>query len=107
MSNESKESPLHRFAHARFREVFGPPDNSLGRDDHWALKPDRPHSLSINVLINGTTETPAVWVFDPHITNDGVIRKALKNEEDVEAVIKQILDRLKQATAKGMAPRSE
>jgi hypothetical protein len=92
----SATSPLHQYAHRRFREVFGEPDHTLERDDHWALKPG-PNSITINVLVNGTAENPAVWVFDPHSKNDGVLRKLIHNEDDLNDLIKQIQERVKQA----------
>jgi hypothetical protein len=98
MSTET--SPLHKFVHKRFREIFGDPDNALGRDDHWALKPS-PYQASINVLVNGTSEAPAVWVFDPHVPNDGVLRKLIKSESEIEELVKHIQKRIEQAAAKG------
>jgi hypothetical protein len=92
----SETSALHKFVHARLREVFGPPDNTLGRDDHWSIKPSASQA-AINVLVNGTAEHPAVWVFDPHVPNDGVLRTAIQREEQIESVIEQILDRTKKA----------
>ena len=91
-----KSSELHQRILARFREVFGEPDNTLGRDDHWALKPD-PHKLAINVLANGTAELPAIWVFDPHDHNDGVLRIGVKSHQDIEDFITLIRDRLERA----------
>jgi len=35
-----ERSVLHKFVHGRLREIFGQPDNSLGRDDDWSLRPD-------------------------------------------------------------------
>ena len=90
---------LHKYVHQRFREIFGEADNSLGRDDHWALKPS-PYQSSINVLVNGTAEHPAVWVFDPHMPNDGVLRKVVTSESDVDELAKQIQERINQAAAK-------
>ena len=69
----SKGSELHQRILSRFREVFGEPDNTLGRDDHWALKPE-PYKLAINVLAHGTSELPAIWVFAPHDTKEDVLR---------------------------------
>ena len=57
-------SALHKFVHDRFCELFGDPDSSLGRDDHWSLRPEGPYQSSINVLVNGTAEQPAIWIFE-------------------------------------------
>ena len=93
------ESPLHQYVHKRFREIFGEPDTTLGRDDHWALKPDR-YRAAINVLVNGTGGKPAVWVFDPHSEQDGVLRTAIKSEKELDELIPIIQDRVRQAALK-------
>ena len=87
---------LHELAHARMREVFGPPDNSLGRDDHWSLKPS-PSGVSINVLVNGAAERPAIWVFDPCSKGNSVIRESIANEGHLSEIIKRIQHRLEAA----------
>jgi hypothetical protein len=92
---------LHKFVHKRFREVFGEPSSSLGRDDHWSLPISGLDLAAINVLVNGTSsESPAVWVFDPHIQHDGVMRVAIKDEATLEDTINQILERVKRANRK-------
>ena len=93
-------SALHKFVHDRFCELFGDPDSSLGRDDHWSLRPEGPYRSCINLLVNGTAEQPAIWIFDPHSRNDGVFRASVKNEDDLHKVIRQIEHRLERAAAK-------
>ena len=95
----TSESPLHQFVHRRFREVFGDPNNSLGRDDHWALKPDR-YRAAINVLVNGTGGNPVVWVFDPHCEEDGPLRTIIDDEQALGDLIKKIQDRVKAVALK-------
>jgi hypothetical protein len=87
---------IHQHVHARFHEVFGKPDSSLGRDDHWSLSPG-PDRASINILVNGSAQVPAVWVFDPHSRHDGVMRTAIETEQDVEEAIKAIQARVRSA----------
>jgi hypothetical protein len=89
-------STLHNYVHGRFVEVLGNPDDSLGRDDHWALQigPDKP---AINVLLNGSAEVPAVWVFDPHSKFDDVMRSAIQYKVHVEDVLVDIQQRLARA----------
>jgi hypothetical protein len=87
----------------RFREVFGEPDNTLGRDDHRALKCDRyavggRDILSINVLVGGMSDMPAVWVFDPNSRDDGMMRIAVKDQAHLEDIINQIQERVKKAS---------
>jgi hypothetical protein len=97
-------SALHNYIHTRFRELFGQPDNTLGRDDHWSIKPDGPYRASINVLVNGTDEMPAVWVFDPHSREDGVMRAVVKSEDDLIDIVKQIQDRVARGSSQGTPP---
>jgi hypothetical protein len=99
-------SALHQHVHQRFRELFGEPDNTLGRDDHWSLKPDGPKRASINVLVNGTVENPAIWVFDPHSKNDGVMRQLISHESELEEIIKLIHDRVRRAAARRLGESS-
>src|SRR5688572_13921265 len=96
----SVRSAMHKLIHDRLREHFGEPDNSLGRDDHWALKPHGPLNVSINVLVNGSAELPAVWIFDPHSRQEPVFRASIKDEEDLHKLIKQLEHRLERAAAK-------
>lgn len=72
--------------------------------DHWSLRPDGPYRASINVLVNGTAEVPAIWVFDPHVKNDGVLRSVIKNEDELMEIVKQIKDRLDRAARQGSPP---
>lgn len=86
MSEPTHRSPLHAYVHTRFRAAFGQPSNSLEKDDHWALQTfitDKP----INILVNGTPATPAVWVFDPHHAASQVYSAALADERQVDDVI--------------------
>ena len=89
-------SALKEKIHARLREIFGEPDDSLGRDDHWSLKPG-PDMPAINLLVNGTADTTAIWVFDPHAKDDGVLRTAVKDMNELESMIKKIRQRVDQA----------
>lgn len=78
-------------------EEFGKADSSLGRDDHWSLKVDGGDLPAINVLVNGTGEIPAVWVFDPHSLSDGVMRAAIDHSDRLEEAIRKIQERVKSA----------
>lgn len=110
MSDTSPRSPLHAYVHSRFREAFGLPNNTIQKDDHWALQTvivNRP----INVLVNGTPDTPACWVFDPHEVNNQVFSTSLATEDQVDSVIVLIqekVERAGQTTAKdGSAPNDD
>ena len=101
----SVQSELHQYVDQQFRQAFGNPENSLGRDDHWSLRPG-PSLVAINVLVNGTAEHPAVWVFDPHIPNDGVLRKMISSKDDVHEMVKQIQARMQAAAANPWRPNA-
>jgi len=86
--------------HARFREAFGPPNGKIKRDDHWSL--ERGLALpNLTVLIDGTGRQPDVWVFDPHSSNDGVMRTTIASTEDIAQVIATIQTRMNAAGQKG------
>jgi hypothetical protein len=96
MSEAVHPSPLHAYVRTRFREAFGQPSNTLQQDDHWALQTlliDKP----INVLVNGTPKSPAVWVFDPHELINQVFSTALADETQVDDVITLIQGRVRRA----------
>ncbi len=99
MSDSS--SQLHALVHERFLAAFGPPDSSLGRDDHWSLKPSS-STLRINVLVNGTANNPAVWVFDPNDNRDGVLRTIITDEDTLNKLVATIQQRIDQARTKGI-----
>ena len=84
---------LHLAVRARFREVFGDPHHTLGHDDHWRLESNK--TLSLNVLVNGSPEKPAVWVFEPQNRDDGVFSHLISSHEEIEAAINRIQLRLK------------
>jgi hypothetical protein len=52
---------------------------------------------AINVLVNGSVEKPAIWVFDPHNRHDGVFRAYIESDDHLERIIAQIHQRLKAA----------
>lgn len=88
-------SDLHKYVHTRFRAAFGQPQNVLGPDEHWSFRSTS--SLPINVLVNGTLDTPAVWVFDSHDRGDGVVTASITRESQVDDLIRQIQERVKRA----------
>ena len=92
----SQLSPISKYVHTRFREVFGEPHRSMGKDDHWSLPPT-PMKAPIYVLVNGTIEQPAVWVFDTHDVVESVAVTSITNQDLAEGVIKQIQERVKRA----------
>ena len=93
----SDQSALHVRARARFREAFGPPQTSLDVEDHWSLRPDG-SAVTINVLIEATSPSPSVWVFDPYDHSEGVNNVAITSEQQIDDdIIPQIRARLARA----------
>lgn len=89
----SPETPIQNHLRARFREAFGPPHHTMGHDDHWKLRSTNAHA--INVLVNGSPEKPAVWMFDGHTHDDGVFSRTISHHDHVDEVIALIQARVK------------
>jgi len=94
MSDTVHRSPLHAYIFDRFREIFGQPTNSLHKDDHWAFQ-TLPTDQVINVLVNGTPMSPAVWIFDPYEAGHHVYNSSMADEAEVDDVITLIQHRVK------------
>jgi len=90
------KSPLHQHILDRCRETFGEPSTTLARDDHWSLKPasDVP---AINFMVNGTSDQPAIWVFDPHDRMNPVVCFGITSEAYLEEVLGIIRKRVQLA----------
>jgi len=100
MSSETADKPTAQEVHARFCEAFGPPHQTLGKDFHWALR-DSEAALPVNVLMNGTMETAALWIFDP--VKDPVLavyRTFITHASQIDETIKDIRHRMKRAEQK-------
>jgi hypothetical protein len=100
-TEEAMSHPLLEYIHARFRESFGPPYSTLGRDSQWSLRAslDGDGRLdgaapTIFVLVNGSHEKPAAWIFDPFDGVDNVWKSSITAESDVESAIIEINRRL-------------
>jgi len=68
----------------------------MGKDDHWRLQ-GSPSQLPINVLLNGTRDMPALWIFDAFDREDGVFSASITREDQVGDLIVQIHERVKRA----------
>jgi hypothetical protein len=87
--------PLLEYIHACFREHFGDPNSTLARDSQWSLRSHRdPRAPSIFILVNGSHEKPAAWIFDPYDGIDGVWKCLIGQEADVDRAIQEIKRRL-------------
>ena len=84
------------FVQTRFAEAFGPPHNILGRDSHWKFQA-APAALAINILLNGTRDVPALWLFDAHQLADGVYSASITDRDQVDGIIKLIRARIQDA----------
>ena len=86
---------LLEYIHAQFRESFGEPYSTLGRDSQWSLRPNgRDGAPTVFVLVNGSHEKPALWVFDPYAADDSVWKTGISSEQDVDSGISEIRKRL-------------
>jgi hypothetical protein len=94
-----RSSPLLNHMYTRFREVFGTPNTMLELDSQWTLRPDSdPRAPALFLMVNGSYEKPAVWVFDPYDGGDNVWRTAVEAESDVNMIIKVVQDRVAAAS---------
>lgn len=96
-SSESSPGPatLLVYIHARFREVFGEPNSMLAMDSQWSLR-SHMEAPAIFVLVNGSYEKPAVWVFDPFAT-ENVWRTSITSNAEVDRAIEEITHRTARA----------
>jgi hypothetical protein len=92
----SEPSFTHDLLRRHLTAAFGEPDHLIGKDSHWALRPQG-RAVSINVLINGTPEAPVVWVFDPYDGADGACGSLVRSHRDADQVIATIRQRLERA----------
>jgi len=60
--------------------------------------------VPINVMVNSSTERPAIWVFDPYDGADPATPISIKNVDDIEEAIHGIRDRVQLAA---MIPRHD
>jgi hypothetical protein len=87
---------LRRLIHAAFTRAFGLPNRSMGKDMQWGLRPG-PRLPAINVLVNGSSECPIIWIFDPHDHTDGVHHEGIYEEAAVPRIVELIQAKVKQA----------
>ena len=94
---KSADKPTVQEVHTRFCETFGPPHQTLGKDFHWALRLSDT-ARPVNILMNGTRETAAVWIFDPVLDPAQAVYSIFIDEAlHIDEVIKLINDRMKRA----------
>ncbi len=108
-----RSTPLLNHLYTRFREAFGVPSTMLDLDSQWTLRPDPDRRApAMFLLVNGSYEKPAVWLFDPYDGNDNVWRTAVEVQDDVDRIISfvqgRVVDASKSWTANGqpMGPDS-
>ena len=93
----SKASPLLSHLHDTFRAALGEPSSMLELDSQWSLRAD-PRAPAIFVLVNGSYEKPAVWIFDPFAA-ENVWRTSITSKEEVNAALELINKRTASAAA--------
>ena len=96
----SATSALHALVHSKFREAFGEPNRVEGADYHWSLRHLR-YSAAIHVLVNSGGDHPVVWIFDPHMPNDGVSHQYIRREAEINDLIARITARVRAAGQPG------
>jgi hypothetical protein len=80
--------------------VFGTPSTMLERDSQWTLRPDSDaRAPALFLLVNGSYEKPAVWLFDPYDGGDNVWKTAVEAQSDVDKIIKVVQGRVAAAAA--------
>jgi hypothetical protein len=95
----SQLTPLLQHLHDRFREAFGTPSSMLELDSQWTLRPDDDRlAPALFLLVNGSYEKPAVWMFDPYDGGDNVWRTAVESEDQIDRIIELVSKRLASAT---------
>jgi hypothetical protein len=97
MSMRAPVSLLLTYVHARFREVLGEPSTTLELDSQWSIR-SHPQAPAIFVLVNGSCEKPAVWIFDPY-TAENVWRVSITSNGEVDVAISEIQRRAAAAAA--------
>lgn len=78
-------TPLLEYLHVEFRTAFGEPSSMLELDSQWSLRSE-PRAPAIFILINGSYEKPAVWIFDPYEA-DNVWRTSITSTTEVDDAI--------------------
>lgn len=96
-------SPLLIYIHTKFREAFGAPSSMLALDSQWSLR-SQPEAPAIFILVNGSYEKPAVWVFDPYAA-ENVWRTSITSNDEVDQAIEEIHRRTRAAAASWSAGR--
>ena len=95
--SDPTSSLLLVYIHSRFREAFGQPSSTLEMDSQWSLRSE-PQAPAIFILVNGSYEKPAVWIFDPY-ESDNVWRTSITSNAEVDDAIAVIHGRLLSAAA--------
>lgn len=90
MSNISR---LHGRVLARFRDVFGTPERTMGRDHRWSLRPDGGGG-NVTLRIDCYGDDLEVWILDPLAQDGGVQRCRLTNEQETSDVILRVRKRI-------------
>lgn len=90
-------SPLLTYIHAKFREVLGEPDTVLVLDSQWSLRVS-PGAPAMFVLVNGSYDKPAVWLFDPY-SSENVWRTSITTNDQVDEALSLIRGRFAAAAS--------
>lgn len=90
-----QRSAVQQIVYERMCEEFGRPEQeNFTQTEHWALQPYS-GAPSINILLKEWKCVPAMWIFDPHDHETGVLCTYIQNESELEGMIAQVQARLK------------
>jgi hypothetical protein len=81
----------------RLHGVLGKPSFVTSERCRWTLRQLGPCSLSINVLLDDITRTPAVWVFDPIHPSRKMEHILIQDEQSLDHAICAIMQHLANA----------
>jgi hypothetical protein len=91
----SQPLDLNQLAHARFREAFGE-SRTVGEGEQWSLMPAYPGNR-INIVLNGTRNGAALWIFDPH-DPEGAVSASITEARQINELIEQLHERVRRAS---------
>jgi len=94
---DAASTPLLTYIHAKFRETLGEPYSMLEQDSQWSLRSE-PRAPAIFILVNGSYEKPAVWIFDPY-AGENVWRTSITSNAQVDEALAVIQDRVSSASS--------
>lgn len=88
--------PLRARILDEFTKAFGPRTTREGNDAHWSLRAFQ-YVAAVNILVNGSSNHPVVWIFDPHDALDGIHSESMEHESQIAPLIAMIVEKVQAA----------